>query len=94
MTYQDLISSDMSYGKRIIIEDGKTVRIQCEGPVGNFDGKTIWRYKYISGKRYGEIKETYSTPQTFCAYTPFGKLVPAGRRIDDSTTVYKREVQS
>lgn len=85
MKLSDLNPAEVCYGgKRIIIEDGKTVRIEMQGVVGNFDGKTIWRYRYVTGPRAGQIKETYCLPSMFLAYNVCnGKLVPAGRLVAD-----------
>lgn len=81
MKYSDLDPKPVSYGKRIIVEENKTVRVEFTNTVGTFDGKTIWRMVYLSGPKRGEVRESYSLPTTFQAYTVFGKLIPTGRLI-------------
>jgi hypothetical protein len=83
MKISELRSTSVGYGRRMIIEDDRTVRIEVLRPVGTFDTHGIWEFKYLTGPRRGEIRSSYSLKQMYCSRMPSGRLVPAGRRIED-----------
>jgi hypothetical protein len=83
MKISELTPVTVGYGRRLIIEDDRTVRINVVRPVGTFDTHGIWEFEYLTGPRRGEIRSSYSLKQMYCARQPSGRLVPAGRRIED-----------
>jgi hypothetical protein len=84
MKISELRYARVAPGKRIIIEDNRTVRIQVIGTAGRFDQYDIWELEYLTGPRRGERVKTYSLHVMFGAYDArTGRLVPAGRRIED-----------
>jgi hypothetical protein len=84
MKLSDLRPTPVGGGLRLIIEDNHTVRIKVVGLAGCFDQYDIWEFEYLTGPRRGETVKTYSLHQMYGAYdVRTGRLVPAGRRIED-----------